>query len=81
MSEAQPATPPEELRRQIMSYTEPKNEREWWALKRIEQLESLFPAILEYLEEQADVVDGDSGIPAPNRAMALLVWTRHELEK
>jgi hypothetical protein len=81
MSEAQPATPPEELRRQIMSYTEPKNEREWWALKRIEQLESLFPAILEYLEEQADVVDGDSGIPAPNRAMSLLVWTRHELKK
>jgi hypothetical protein len=81
MSEAQQATPPEELRRQIMSYTEPKNEREWWALHRIEKLESLFPAILEYLEEQADVVDGDSGIPAPNRAMALLVWTRHELEK
>jgi hypothetical protein len=51
------------------------------AADRIEQLESLFPAILEYLEEQADVVDGDSGIPAPNRAMALLVWTRHELEK
>jgi hypothetical protein len=51
------------------------------AADRIEKLESLFPAILEYLEEQADVVDGDSGIPAPNRAMALLVWTRHELEK
>jgi hypothetical protein len=51
------------------------------AADRIEQLESLFPAILEYLEEQADVVDGDSGIPAPNRAMSLLVWTRHELEK
>ncbi len=48
--------------------------------KRIEQLESLFPAILEYLETQADVVDGDNGIPAPNIAMSLLVWTKHALE-
>ena len=48
--------------------------------KRIEKLESLFPAILEYLEDQADVVDGDNGIPAPNRAMSLLVWTQHALE-
>ena len=50
------------------------------AADRIEKLESLFPAILEYLEDQADVVDGDNGIPAPNRAMALLVWTKHALE-
>ena len=50
------------------------------AADRIEQLESLFPAILEYLEDQAEVVDGDNGIPAPNRAMALLVWTKHALE-
>lgn len=97
----QNSTPPEELRRQIMSYSEPKNEREWWAMHRIEQLEaayaqqqqvwsdaikrrdvleSLFPAILEYLENQADVVDGDNGIPAPNIAMSLLVWTKHALE-
>ncbi len=48
--------------------------------RRIEQLESLFPAILDYLEGQADVVDGDNGIPAPNRAMSLLVWTKHTLE-
>jgi len=47
---------------------------------RIEKLESLFPAILLYLEDQADVVDGDNGIPAPNRAMSLLVWTKHALE-
>ena len=51
------------------------------AADRIEQLESLFPAILEYLENQADVVDGDNGIPAPNIAMSLLVWTKHALEK
>ena len=50
------------------------------AADRIEQLESLFPAILEYLENQADVVDGDNGIPAPNIAMSLLVWTKHALE-
>jgi hypothetical protein len=49
------------------------------AADRIEQLESLFPAILEYLENQADVVDGDNGVPAPNRAMSLLVWTQHAL--
>tara|TARA_R110000868_G_scaffold167923_7_gene402484 strand:- start:120 stop:386 length:267 start_codon:yes stop_codon:yes gene_type:complete len=46
----------------------------------IERLENLFPAILLYLEDQADVVDGDNGIPAPNRAMSLLVWTKHALE-
>jgi hypothetical protein len=49
------------------------------AADRIEQLESLFPAILEYLEDQSDVVDGDNGIPSPNKAMALLVWTKHAL--
>ena len=50
------------------------------AADRIEKLENLFPAILEYLEDQADVVDGDNGIPAPNIAMSLLVWTKHALE-
>ena len=51
------------------------------AADRIEALENLFPAILEYLEQQSDVVDGDNGIPHPNAAMSLLVWTRHILEK
>jgi len=50
------------------------------AADRIEALESLFPAILEYLEQEADVVDGDNGAPYPNAAMSLLVWTRHALE-
>jgi hypothetical protein len=50
------------------------------AANRIEKLENLFPAILFYLEDQADVVDGDNGIPAPNRAMSLMVWTKHALE-
>jgi|DEB3_MinimDraft_2_1074329.scaffolds.fasta_scaffold147495_1 hypothetical protein len=81
MSEPQQATPPEELRRQIMDYNEPKNEREWWACNRIHALEKQMPAILEYLESQADVVDSDNGIPHPNKAMTLLVWLRHEVEK
>lgn len=50
------------------------------AADRIEALESLFPAILEYLEQEADVVDGDNGVPYPNAAMSLLIWTRHALE-
>jgi len=50
------------------------------AADRIETLESLFPAILAYLEQGADVVDGDNGAPYPNAAMSLLVWTRHALE-
>ena len=50
------------------------------AADRIERLENLFPAILLYLEDKADVVDGGNGIPAPNRAMSLLVWTQHALE-
>ncbi len=33
------ATPREELRNQIMSSVIPKNEREWWANRTIEQLE------------------------------------------
>lgn len=33
------ATPVKELRRQIMSSMEPKNEREHWAARRIEELE------------------------------------------
>jgi len=49
------------------------------AADRIEALENLFPAILEYLEQEADVVDGDNGVPYPNAAMSLLVWTRHAL--
>lgn len=52
MCEAQKATPPEELRRQIMSYTEPKNEREWWALHRIEQLEAALRGLIEAQENQ-----------------------------
>lgn len=51
------------------------------AQKQIERINIQMPAILEYLESQADVVDGDNGIPHPNKAMTLLVWLRHEVEK
>jgi len=50
-------------------------------IEALERLEKQMPAILEYLEQQADVVDGDNGIPHPNAAMSLLVWLRHEVEK
>ena len=36
--EAHEATPNHELERQIMSYNEAKNEREWWAMHEIERL-------------------------------------------
>ena len=46
------------------------------AQKQIERINDQMPAIIEYLESQADVVDGDNGIPHPNTAMSLLVWMR-----
>lgn len=46
------------------------------AQKQIEKINIQMPAIIEYLEGQADVVDGDNGIPHPNQAMCLLVWLR-----
>jgi uncharacterized coiled-coil protein SlyX len=46
------------------------------AQKEIERIKVQMPAIIEYLESQADVVDGDNGIPHPNTAMSLLVWMR-----
>jgi hypothetical protein len=39
MSDSQyQATSPAELERQIMSHSEAKNEREWWACREIERL-------------------------------------------
>lgn len=48
--------------------------------RRLDTLERQMPAIIEYLEDHADVVDGDNGIPHPNKAMTLLVWLRHAME-
>lgn len=42
----QQATPNGELRRQIMSSTVPKNEREHWAAKRIEEVENALNDLL-----------------------------------
>lgn len=42
------------------------------AAARIARLESDLNECLEFLEGQADVVDGDYGEPSPNRAMQLV---------
>lgn len=39
---------------------------------RIAELEDVLEACADYLEDYSDVVDGDYGEPAPNRAMNLL---------
>jgi C4-type Zn-finger protein len=41
------------------------------AEQRIAELECLLEEIHEFLDDQLDVVDGDYGEPAPNRAMQL----------
>ena len=45
--EAYEATPVHELERQIMSYNEAKNEREWWAMHEIERLRAGLREIAE----------------------------------
>jgi len=49
-------------------------------IEELERIEAQMPAILEYLEHQADVVDGD-GVPHPNKAMALPLWLKHAMWK
>lgn len=36
--------------------------------------------VAEFLEDQSDVVDGDDGAPAPNKAMSLLLAVECEIE-
>ncbi len=53
------ATPREELRNQIMSSVIPKNEREWWANRTIEQLErelNVAQDRIKRLEEAGDAM-------------------------
>ncbi len=45
------ATNPRELQKQIMDCRVPKNEREWWASRRIETLEKALDEILDYSVE------------------------------
>lgn len=62
------ATPREELRNQIMSSIIPKNEREWWAKRTIEQIERELNAAnqrikqLESWIESLEVLEQHSGI-------------------
>lgn len=42
------------------------------AYDRITRLEADLSEVREYLETEVDVVDGDYGVPAPNRAMELV---------
>ncbi|KPK37446.1 MAG: hypothetical protein AMJ65_14520 [Phycisphaerae bacterium SG8_4] len=38
----------------------------------IQNLEAILCEVLDYLEDRADVVDGDDGKPEPNREMSLM---------
>ena len=51
--EAHEATPDHELERQIMSYNEAKNEREWWAMHEIERLREALLEIQKRAEQQS----------------------------
>lgn len=42
------------------------------AYERITKLEADLLECREYLEAEIDVIDGDYGVPAPNRAMTLV---------
>jgi hypothetical protein len=42
------------------------------AYDRITRLEADLNEVREYLETEVDIVDGDYGVPAPNRAMELV---------
>lgn len=53
--EACEATPDDELRRQIMSCMVPKNEREHWACRRIEELEKGIDSVLSLINESYGV--------------------------
>ena len=48
--EAHEATPDHELERQIMSYNEAKNEREWWAMHEIERLRDALRNVVAYAD-------------------------------
>lgn len=49
-----------------------KSEELKCAYDRIRRLEADLIEVREYIEDHVDVVDGDYGIPAPNRAMSLV---------
>lgn len=49
------------------------------AADRIEKLEGVIQELMEFVDDYSDVVDGDGGVPEPNRAMSLLVMSRDVL--
>ena len=48
---------------------------------RISMLEGAIQELMEFVDDYSDVVDGDDGAPAPNRAMSLLVMARDVLRR
>ena len=46
-----------------------------------ERLRAALQELMEFVDEYSDVVDGDDGVPEPNRAMSLLVIARAALAK
>jgi 5-formaminoimidazole-4-carboxamide-1-beta-D-ribofuranosyl 5'-monophosphate synthetase len=50
--EAHQTTPKEELERQMLSYSVPKNEREWWACREIEELRKRIASVQRLLNIQ-----------------------------
>jgi hypothetical protein len=65
-------------------YTE--GQRQAWrkamipAAKEIKRLQSALQECHDFIENYADVVDGDDGFPEPNQAMALLGLINEALE-
>lgn len=49
--------------------------------QKIARLESALNSCLEYLDGMVDVVDGDYGIPAPNREMQLINEINEALDR
>lgn len=62
----------------VVAGSEPNNPPKWWnashaqLINHIARLEGDLLECREYLETEVDVVDGDYGEPAPNRAMQLV---------
>ena len=48
--------------------------------KRIELLEGTILELMEFVDNHADVVDGDYGQPEPNHAMSLLSMAQNVLD-
>jgi hypothetical protein len=60
--EAHEATPDHELERQIMSYNEAKNEREWWAMHEIERLREALCDCHHVLHKLMAIVPGNDAV-------------------